>query len=67
VIPGWQQELDVTALMKTIEAGGAKMALALAVLEVEVPSTQIPARFGPKLMPFGKVFFQKSRRRGAVC
>ena len=52
-----RQKLDVTELMREIEAGGPKMALTIAALGAKVPSNDIPARFGPKLMPFGKVFF----------
>lgn len=52
-----QQKIDVTELMRKIEAGGPKMALTIAALGAKVPSNDIPARFGPKLMPFGKVFF----------
>ncbi len=29
----------------------------LASIEVEIPSRDVPARFSPKLMPFGKAFF----------
>jgi hypothetical protein len=50
-------KLDVMDLMSRILAGGPKMARTLAAIDVDVPSSQIPARFKPELMPFGKVFF----------
>jgi hypothetical protein len=43
--------------MTRIEAGGPKMALTLATLDVEIQSRQIQDRSGRKLLPFGKVFF----------
>ena len=43
--------------MTRIEAGGPKMALTLATLDVEILSGQIQDRSGRKPMPFGKVFF----------
>jgi hypothetical protein len=52
-----RQKLDVTELMTRIEAGGPKMALTLATLDVEILSGQIQDRSGRKPMPFGKVFF----------
>lgn len=52
-----EQKLDVMDLMSRILAGGPKMARTLAAIDVDVPSSQIPARFEPELMPFGKVFF----------
>jgi GNAT superfamily N-acetyltransferase len=52
-----EQKLDVMDLMSRILAGGPKMARTLAAIDVDVPSGQIPARFEPELMPFGKVFF----------
>jgi hypothetical protein len=52
-----EQKLDVMDLMSRILAGGPKMARTLAAIGVDVESGQIPARFGPKIMPFGKVFF----------
>lgn len=52
-----RQKLDVTELMTRIEAGGPKMALTLATLDVEILSGQIQDRSGRRPMPFGKVFF----------
>jgi GNAT superfamily N-acetyltransferase len=52
-----EQKLDVMDLMSRILAGGPKMARTLAAIDVDVPSGQIPARFEPERMPFGKVFF----------
>jgi hypothetical protein len=52
-----EQKLEVLDLMSRILAGKPKMARTLAAIGVGVESGQIPARFGPKMMPFGKVFF----------
>jgi GNAT superfamily N-acetyltransferase len=52
-----ERKLDVMGLLTRIRTGGPKMARALAEINVEVPSSDIPSRFEPKSMPFGKVFF----------
>jgi GNAT superfamily N-acetyltransferase len=44
-------------LLKRVHDGGPNMVRTLASIEVEVPSRDVPARLGPKLMPFGKAFF----------
>ena len=44
-------------LLTRVHDGGPNMARTLASIEVNVPSRDIPARFGPKPMPFGKAFF----------
>lgn len=49
--------IDVRELLQRIQAGGPSMALALAAMEMPVPSSEILNRFEPELMPFGKVFF----------
>ena len=46
-----------TELLNRVHDGGPDMVRTLASIEVEVPSRDVPARFSPKLMPFGKAFF----------
>lgn len=44
-------------LLKRVHDGGRNMARTLASIDVQVPSKDVPARFGPRFMPFGKAFF----------
>ncbi len=52
-----ERKLDVMDLMSRILAGGPKKAHTLVAINVDVPSSRIPARFEPELRPLGKVFF----------